>query len=343
MSTEAAARAGIPARMRVVEITAPGGPEVLRTGERSVPAPAPGEVLIRVAAAGVNRPDCLQRRGLYAPPPGTTDIPGLEVAGVVVARAADVADPAVGSRVCALLAGGGYAEFVAVPAVQCLPKPGILSWVQAAAIPETFFTVWTNVFERARLQPGETLLVHGGASGIGTTAIQLGRAFGARVIATVGNAEKRELCERIGAERAINYREEKFPDVVRELTNGRGVDVILDIVGGDYLEGNLSALAVEGRLVVIGTLGGARGTLNLAQMLTKRLTITASTLRPRTPQEKGRIAQALRHRVWPWLEAGAVAPVIQATLPLAAAASAHEQLEANATMGKIVLVVNESL
>jgi NADPH:quinone reductase len=343
MSTEAATGSGIPARMRVVEITAPGGPEVLRPGERSVPPLAQGEVLIRVAAAGVNRPDCLQRRGLYAPPPGTSDIPGLEVAGVVVAHADDVTDLAVGSRVCALLAGGGYAEFAAVPAVQCLPKPDNLSWAQAAAIPETFFTVWSNVFERAHLRPGETLLVHGGASGIGTTAIQLACAFGARVFATVGNAEKRELCERLGAERAINYREEKFPEVVHELTAGRGADVILDIVGGDYLDANLAALAVEGRLAVIGVLGSARGNLNLAQLLTKRLTITASTLRPRSVQEKGRIAQALRHRVWPWLAAGAVAPVIQATLPLASAARAHEQLEANEAMGKLVLVVDESL
>lgn len=343
MGTDAAPRAGIPARMRVMEITAPGGPEVLRQGARDVPVPAAGEVLIRVAAAGVNRPDCLQRRGLYAPPPGVTDIPGLEVSGTVVARANDVAEPEVGAQVCALLAGGGYAEFVTVPAVQCLPKPGNLSFVQAAAIPETFFTVWTNVFERARLQPGETLLVHGGASGIGTTAIQLGQAFGARVIATAGSAEKCTLCERLGAVRAIDYHGEPFPDVVREVTAGRGVDVILDIVGGDYLEANLDALAIEGRLVVIGLLGSARGNLDLRQLLTKRLTITASTLRPRSPKEKGRIAQALHHRVWPWLEAGAVAPVIQATLPLAAAASAHERLEANETLGKIVLVVDDSL
>jgi putative PIG3 family NAD(P)H quinone oxidoreductase len=332
--------------MRAVEITAPGGPEVLRLGERAVPVPANDEILIHVAAAGVNRPDCLQRRGLYAPPPGVSDLPGLEVSGIVVAQGGDCygnADVAIGSRVCALLAGGGYAEYVAAPAVQCLPLPGKLSFVQAAGIPETFFTVWTNVFERARLQPGETLLVHGGASGIGTTAIQLARAFGARVFATVGNNEKRELCERLGAERAINYREETFSDVVRELTNGRGVDVILDIVGGEYLDANLNALAMEGRLAVIGVLGGARGTLNLAQMLTKRLTITASTLRPRSTQEKGRIGQALRHRVWPWLEAGAVAPVIQTTLPLASAARAHEQLEANAAMGKIVLIVDATL
>jgi putative PIG3 family NAD(P)H quinone oxidoreductase len=325
--------------MRAVEISTPGPPSVLRMCQRPVPALRSGEVLIRVAAAGVNRPDCLQRQGLYPPPPGASDLPGLEVAGTIAARAPDVQDFAPGERVCALLAGGGYAEFCAVPAVQCLPVPEGITLVEAAAIPETFFTVWTNVFERGRLQPGETLLVHGGASGIGTTAIQLARAFGARVFATAGSAEKQRLCEELGAERAVNYREEDFAEVLRSITADRGVDVILDIVGANYLDANLKTLAIDGRLVVIGVLGGARGELDLRRMLTKRLTITASTLRARSPQEKGRIAQALRHRVWPWLEARAVAPVIQQTMPLEEAASAHALLEANEAMGKIVLIV----
>jgi len=326
--------------MRVAEIREPGPPSVLVAGERAVPAPGAGEVLVRVAAAGVNRPDCLQRRGLYPPPRGVTDIPGLEVAGTVVALGAGVTAPAVGARVCALVAGGGYAEYCVAPAVQCLPVPASLSMVEAAVVPETFFTVWTNVFDRGSLQPGEWLLVHGGASGIGTTAIQLGRALGARVLATAGGPDKAALCERLGAERGIDYRAEKFADVVKAHTGGRGVDVILDIVGGSYLEANVECLATEGRLVVIGVLGGGRGTLNLGQMLTKRLTVTASTLRARGVEEKGRIAQSLRERAWPLLESRAVAPVVQATFPLEQAAQAHEILEANAAMGKLALVVD---
>ena len=329
--------------MRAIEIRAPGPPEVLQPCERSVPEPGPGEVLIRVAAAGVNRPDCLQRRGLYPPPPGASDLPGLEAAGIVAACGAGVAATRVGDRVCALLAGGGYAGYCAVPALQCLPVPRGFSMAEAAAIPETFFTVWTNLFERGRLQRGETLLVHGGASGIGTTAIQLARAFGAEVFATVSNTGKRALCLQLGARHAILYREENFVDVVREATRGKGVDVILDIVGGGYLESNLGALAIDGRLVVIGVLGGTRGTLNLGQMLTKRLTVTASTLRARSPDEKGRIAQALAAHVWPLLESRQVAPVIQATFPLAEAAQAHALLEGNLAMGKAVLIVDESL
>lgn len=329
--------------MRAVEIREPGPPDVLSLVERPVPSAGPGEILIRVAAAGVNRPDCLQRRGLYAPPRGSCDLPGLEVAGVVAGLGEGVASFQVGDRVCALLAGGGYAEYCVAPAVQCLPVPSGLTLLEAAAIPETFFTVWTNVFERGRLQPGETLLVHGGASGIGTTAIQLGHALGARVLATAGTAEKARLCLKLGAERAIDYHGEKFTDAVREQTQGRGVDVILDIVGGSYLEANIDALAVEGRLVVIGALGGGSGKLNLGPMLTKRLTITASTLRPRTVAEKGRIAAALHERVWPLLAARAVVPVLQAALPLADAPRAHEILEANQAMGKLVLVVDATL
>lgn len=333
----------LPATMRAVEIREPGPPRVLVPCERPLPTVAPGEVLIRVAAAGVNRPDCLQRRGAYPPPAGASDLPGLEVAGVVVARAADVTAPVAGERVCALVAGGGYAEYCAVPAVQCLPVPAGYSLVEAAVLPETFFTVWTNVFERGRLQRGETLLVHGGASGIGTTAIPLARALGARVFATAGSDEKCALCERLGAERAINYRTAKFADIIRQLTEGKGVDVILDIVGAPYLADNVALLREEGRLVLIAALGGAKAEINLGQLFVKRLTFTGSTLRNRSPAEKGRIARALRERVWPLLESRAVAPVIHATFPLEEAARAHEILEANATLGKIALVVAQDL
>ncbi|MBM4197688.1 MAG: NAD(P)H-quinone oxidoreductase [Gammaproteobacteria bacterium] len=328
--------------MRAVEIREPGPPSVLQVCERPLPVPGPGELLIRVAAAGVNRPDCLQRRGGYAPPRGATDIPGLEVAGTLVAHGAGIDRPPLGERVCALVAGGGYAEYCTVPAPQCLPVPTGLSLTDAAAIPETFFTVWSNLFDRARLRQGEWLLVHGGASGIGTTAIQLGRAFGARVIATVGSAAKVALCERLGAERVVSYRTENFVDVVRELTAGRGVDVILDIVGGDYLEANIESLAVEGRLVVIGVLGGGKGTLNFGPLLYRRLTVMASTLRPRSVEDKAAIAAGLRQHVWPLLAARSVAPVVQETLPLAQAARAHEILESNAVMGKVVLVVEDA-
>lgn len=330
----------LPNRMRAVEIPKPGPPEVLTLGERPVPEPGAGEVLVRVAAAGVNRPDCMQRRGGYAPPPGASDIPGLEIAGVVVSRAADVKTPAVGDRVCALVAGGGYAEYCTVPAVQCLPVPAGFSFVEAAVLPETFFTVWTNVFERGHLQTGETLLVHGGASGIGTTAIPLARAFGARVFATVGSEEKRALCERLGAERAINYRTENFAGVIRELTQNQGVHLILDMVGGPYLADNINLLREDGRLVLIAALGGAKAEVNLGQIFVKRLTVTGSTLRNRSPAEKGRIARALREHVWPLLERRDLVPVVQATFPLAEAARAHEILEANQTLGKIALIVD---
>jgi putative PIG3 family NAD(P)H quinone oxidoreductase len=323
--------------MQAVEISQAGPPEVLRVCTRPVPVPTDGEVLIRVAAAGVNRPDCLQRAGGYPPPPGASDLPGLEIAGTVVAAAPGVTAPAVGDRVCALVAGGGYAEYCVAPAVQCLPVPAALSTIEAAAIPETFFTVWTNVFERGHLQSGETLLVHGGASGIGTTAIQLGVAFGARVYATAGSDEKCALCVELGAHRAVNYRTEKFLDVILEATNKRGVDVILDMVGGPYLADNIRLLREDGRLVYIAALGGAKAEINLGQVFVKRLTLTGSTLRNRSIEEKGRIARALQAAVWPLLGQRAIVPVIQHVLPLASAVEAHRILEANEAMGKIVL------
>lgn len=333
-------RGDVPVRATVIEITSPGGPEVLAPRERDVPAPAAGEVLIRVAAAGVNRPDLVQRAGRYPPPPGASDIPGLEVAGTVVARAGDTGTLQVGDEVCALVAGGGYAEYCAAPAVQCLPLPRGVSMVEAAALPEAVFTVWANVFERGRLAPGETMLVHGGASGIGTTAIQLARAFGARVFATAGTPAKVTACERLGAERGINYRTEDFVEVVRAATRGRGVDLVLDMVGGDYVGRNLDVLAMDGRLVQIAFLHGSKVSVDLNPVLRRRLTITGSLLRPRTVAEKGAIAQAVREQVWPLIERGGVRPVIHATFPLREAARAHAALEAGEHIGKIVLVVD---
>ncbi len=329
---------GVPADAVVVEITAPGPPEVLRPARRPVVPPGSGEVLIRVAAAGVNRPDVLQRQGHYPPPPGASDVPGLEVAGEVAAVGDRVTEWRLGDAVCALVAGGGYAEYCVAPAPQCLPVPKGLTAIEAAAIPETFFTVWTNVFERGRLVAGETLLVHGGASGIGTTAIQMARALGARVFATAGSAEKCAACVALGAERAINYRDQDFVAVVKEATEGRGVDVVLDMVGGDYLPRNLDCLALEGRLVLIALPRGARAELNFTSVLQRRLTITGSSLRPRTVEQKGAIARALRERVWPLLESGQVRPVIHATFPLGEAAAAHRLMESGAHIGKIVLV-----
>ncbi len=327
-----------PLEMAAVEIREPGGPDVLTPVMRPVPVPGADEVLIRIAAAGVNRPDCLQRRGLYPPPAGAPDLPGLEVAGQIVTLGEKATAFNTGDNACALLAGGGYAEYCAVPAVQCLPIPAGLNFIQAAALPESFFTVWSNVFDRGHLVSGETILIHGGASGIGTTAIQLARAFGARVFATVGNDEKRNLCEKLGAERAVNYRSENFHDVIKEYTDGNGVDVILDIVGGHYLADNTRLLTTDGRLVVIGVLGGSKAEINLGRVMSKRLTVTGSTLRNRSPAVKGQIASALRTQVWPKLEGGEIAPVIQATFPLAEAYRAHELLEANQAMGKLVLV-----
>ncbi len=325
--------------MRCVEISTPGPPEALKLVERPDPVAGRGDVLIRVAAAGVNRPDVMQRRGLYPPPPGASDLPGLEVAGIVESLGEGVTEWRVGDRVCALVSGGGYATLCVAPAPQCLPVPAGMDLVTAAAIPETFFTVWTNVFDRGRLRSGETALFHGGSSGIGTTAIQLASARGARVLATAGSDEKCRACERLGAERAINYRTEDFVDVVKQLTKGRGVDLILDIVGGDYIPRDLASLAVEGRLVVIGFMGGDTATIDFRRVLGRRLTITGSTLRPRSVAEKGEIAAALRKEVWPLLENGKVKPLIYRTFPLGDAASAHRLMESSEHVGKIVLTV----
>jgi NADPH:quinone reductase len=329
----------IPRTMTAVEIREPGPPQVLRAVERAVPEPGSGEVLIRVAAAGVNRPDVLQRKGLYPPPAGVTDIPGLEVAGEVVRLGPDVREPQQGARVCALVAGGGYAQYVAVPAVQCLPVPAQLSFEQAAVLPETFFTVWLNVFERARLQRGETLLVHGGAGGIGTTAILLGKAFDARVIVTARSAEKCAACRELGADLAINYREGDFVEATLRATEGRGADVILDMVGGDYLARNVAAAAVEGRIALIATQGGSKAELDLRPLMVKRLTVTASTLRAQPVQNKGRLAAALRENVWPLFASRGLKPVIHSRFPLADAVLAHKLMESDLHIGKIVLVV----
>ena len=324
--------------MICIEINRPGGPEVLVPIERPDPVPGPGEVLIRVAGAGINRPDVLQRRGAYAPPAGASDIPGLEVSGTMAAIGADVRQWKVDDEVCALVAGGGYATMCVAPAVQCLPVPRDVDLVSAGGIPETFFTVWTNVFERGRLRSGETVLVHGGASGIGTTAIQLAAARGATVLATAGSDEKCRACEDLGAKQAINYHTADFVEAVQELTSGKGVDVILDIVGGSYVGRNLEALAADGRLVEIGFMGGeSTATIDLRRIMSRRLTITGSLLRPRTAQEKGQIATALRTEVWPLLDRGTVKPVIDRVFPLANAADAHRRMESSDHVGKIML------
>ncbi|HEY6212690.1 MAG TPA: NAD(P)H-quinone oxidoreductase [Vicinamibacterales bacterium] len=325
--------------MIAIEIREPGGPDVLTPVERPKPSPGAGEVLIKVAAAGVNRPDVFQRRGRYPPPPGASDIPGLEVAGTIVEIGEGVDDWPTGAMVCALVAGGGYAEYCAAPAPQCLPAPRGLALSAAAAVPETFFTVWTNVFERGRLVAGESILIHGGTSGIGTTAIQLARARGAKVFATAGSAEKCAACERLGAHRAINYRDEDFAAAVKSATDNRGVDVVLDMVGGDYFARNVDVLATEGRLVEIATLSGAKAEINIQTMMQRRLTITGSTLRARPVAEKGAIAAAVRREVWPLLESGAVKPVVFKTFPLRQAADAHRLMESSAHIGKIVLTI----
>jgi putative PIG3 family NAD(P)H quinone oxidoreductase len=325
--------------MIAIEIERPGGPEVLRVVQRPTPQPGYGEALVRVAAAGVNRPDMMQRLGKYPPPPGASDIPGLEIAGVVAALGEGVTTLKVGDRVCALVSGGGYAEYCAAPAVQCLRIPDGLDAVSAAAIPETFFTVWTNLFQRGALRPEERVLVHGGTSGIGTTAIQLARAFGAYVFATAGSAEKCAACLRLGAAVAINYREEDFVEAVRRETGGAGVNVILDIVGGDYVARNIDCLAMNGRLVQIGTQAGPRVSLSLTPILQRRLTITGSTLRARTVAEKGALAREVERHVWPLLASGQVSPVIDRTYPFTEAAEAHRRLESSEHIGKIVLVV----
>jgi NADPH2:quinone reductase len=327
----------LPTQMRAIEISTPGGPDVLRPTLRPVPSPAATDVLIEVGAAGVNRPDVLQRKGGYPPPPGASDIPGLEVAGTVVALGTHVKDWNIGDQVCALVTGGGYAQYVAAPSVQCLPVPAGLTLEQAASLPETFFTVWVNVFQRAALKNDETLLVQGGSSGIGVTAIQMARAFGHQVFVTAGTADKCAECEKLGATRAINYRTEDFVAVVKQLTAGRGADVILDMVGGDYVPRELSCLAEDGRLSLIAFLGGTKTTLDMTDILRRRLTITGSTLRPRPVEVKAGIAQALRQKVWPLIEAGKIRPVIYRTFRLDQAAAAHALMESSEHVGKIVL------
>jgi NADPH2:quinone reductase len=329
--------ASVPETMQVIEITRPGGPEVLQPATRAVPEPREGEVLIRVIAAGVNRPDCLQRAGLYAPPPDASDLPGLEVAGEVVQVGPGVDQWKAGDRVCALTPGGGYAQYCITAAGHCLPIPKGWSVEDAAGLPETCFTVWINVFDRGRLAAGETLLVQGGASGIGITAIQLARAFGHRVFATAGSPDKCKACETLGAERAINYRMEDFVAVVHELTGGQGVDVILDMVGGEYVAREFNALKEDGRLSIIAMLGGHRAQIDLRPILTRRLTITASTLRPRTVEFKSAVARALRAKVWPLIEAGHFKPVVFRTFPLTQAAAAHALMESDTHIGKIML------
>jgi len=323
--------------MRVVEISHFGPPDVLKLSERPDPIAGPGEVLVEVAAAGVNRPDVIQRLGKYPPPPGASDLPGLEVAGIIAALGAGVSSFAIGDEVCALVAGGGYAERVNVPQEQCLPVPRGLSMIEAAAIPETYFTVWTNVFERGELTGGESILIHGGTSGIGTTAIQLAHAFGARVLTTAGSDEKCAAARALGADHAFNYRTTDWVAAAKEATGGRGVDLILDIVGGDYIGRNLDLLAIEGRLVQIAFLKSPKAELDFSVMMRKRAWITGSTLRPRTPAEKGAIAQQLRQHVWPLLEARIVRPIIHQVFPLAQAADAHRLMESGTHVGKLVL------
>jgi putative PIG3 family NAD(P)H quinone oxidoreductase len=326
--------------MRVVEISQFGGPDMLRLAHRSTPVPGPGEVLIKVVAAGVNRPDVIQRYGKYPPPPGASDIPGLEVSGHIAGKGDGVVQWHEGDAICALLTGGGYAEYCVAPQSQCLRLPSRLTLVEAAAVPETFFTVWTNVFERGRLQRGETMLVHGGTSGIGTTAIQLGRAFGARVFATAGSEAKAAACQALGAELAVDYRTTDWVQAVKQATAGRGVDLVLDIVGGDYVARNLEVLAMDGRLVQIAFLKSSKVELDLMPVMRRRLTITGSTLRPRSPEEKGAIARELAAHVWPLFEAGTIKPIIHAQFPLERAADAHRLMEDSQHIGKIVLIVS---
>lgn len=329
----------VPATMTAIEISTPGGPEVLKSVERPVPVPGAGEILIRVAHAGVNRPDALQRAGSYAPPPDASDLPGLECSGHVAAIGPGVSRWSEGDAVCALLPGGGYAEYAVCPATHALPVPQGLSLEQAAALPETYFTVWTNVFLRARLQAGERFLVHGGSSGIGTTAIQLAKLFGARVFTTAGSAEKCAACEALGAERAVNYREEDYVAALREATDGQGIDVSLNMVGGDYIARDIKLLAADGRLVMIAFLQGSKVEVNLAPAMVKRLTITGSTLRPQSIAAKTAIAEDLEREVWPLLAAGRLAPVMDQSFPFADAAKAHARMESSGHIGKIVLEV----
>jgi NADPH2:quinone reductase len=331
--------ASVAETMTAVEITTPGGPDVLKAKSMPVPTPGSGQILVKVAAAGVNRPDVAQRMGVYPPPPGHSPLPGLEVAGEVAAAGAGVTRWKAGDKVCALVNGGGYAQYCLAEEPIALPIPAGLDMTRAAAVPETFFTVWNNVFERGRLGPGEWLLVHGGSSGIGTTAIQLAKAFGAKVIATAGSADKCRACLDIGADRAVNYRTEDFVAAAKEATGGKGVDVTLDMVGGDYAERNIIAAAEDGRIVQIATLGGADVKVNIARLMMKRVTLTGSTLRPRTREVKAGFARALEEKVWPLLAAGKVKVVMDSTFPLAQAADAHRRLETGAHIGKVVLTV----
>lgn len=329
----------IPAEMTAIAITEPGTPDVLKP--RTIPTPRPGasEILVKLAAAGVNRPDVLQRKGGYPPPKGASEIPGLEIAGTVAAVGADVKRYTVGDTVCGLVAGGGYAEYCVVDETNALPVPDGLSLKEAACLPETFFTVWTNVFDRGRLQPGETFLIHGGSSGIGTTAIMLAKAFGARVFATAGSDDKCEACLRLGAESAINYRTEDFVAVTKDLTEGRGVNLIIDMVGGDYIQRNIKAASDQGRIVQIAFLNGARAEVDFTLLMIKRLTLTGSTLRIRTVAEKAAIAAKLEEKVWPLIASGQIRPQIHAEFPLAEAAAAHAMMESSSHIGKIVLTL----
>lgn len=326
--------------MRAIIITNPGGPEVLKVEERPDPVPGEGEVLIQVFAAGINRPDVMQRKGQYPPPPGASDIPGLEVAGIIVAVGHECFRWKPGERVCALVTGGGYADYCVAPEGQCLAIPANLSFAEAASLPETFFTVWTNVFDRGRLKPGESLLVHGGTSGIGVAAIQLAKAWGATVYTTAGNEEKCTFCEKLGADKAIHYRMEKFKDVVKRLTADRGVDVILDMIGGSYTEDNLDTLGQEGRLVLINFMKGDEVKVKLSTVMRKRLTITGSTLRNRDIAFKAAIAKSLEEFVWPWLLSGKVKPVVFKTFHLNEVSAAHQLMESSMHIGKIVLTTD---
>jgi NADPH:quinone reductase len=329
----------LPSQMTVIAIRAPGGPEMLVSEQRPVPQPAAGEVLVKVAAAGVNRPDVAQRQGNYPPPKGATDIPGLEIAGEVVALGAGVTRWKLGDKVMALVVGGGYAQYCPAHESHCLPVPAGLTLVEAAAIPETFFTVWHNTFERGRLKAGETLLVHGGSSGIGTAAIQLAKALGARVITTAGSAEKCEACRKLGADVAVNYKNEDFVAATKNATGGAGADVVLDMVGGDYIERNYEAAAVDGRIVQIAFLGSPKATVDFRRIMLKRLTHTGSTLRARAVADKGAIARAVEAQVLPLIAAGQVKPLIDSTFPLGEASAAHARMEASSHIGKIVLVI----
>lgn len=326
--------------MKAVEITQAGGPEMLVPTERPRPEPGPGEVRIKVSAAGVNRPDVLQRSGVYPPPPGASDLPGLEVAGEIVSGDAASGGFSIGDKVCALVAGGGYAEYVVAPAAQCLPIPKGLSEIEAAGLPETYFTVWSNVFDRGRLGQGESLLVHGGASGIGTTAIQLATAMGNTVYATAGSDERARAAEKLGAALGINYRSQDFVEEIRRVTDKKGVNVILDMVAGDYIDRDLKCLADDGRIVIIAVLGGTKATIDCGQVLRRRLTITGSTLRPRPVEFKADIAQSLQRHVWPLLESGRIRPIVHKTFPLERACDAHAMMEAGEQIGKLILTVD---